>query len=151
MDITLILERMKQEGIPSIVRAYVSVHAQTGCRISDLLAIDYKCISDKLNISILQGKGSQALIVQPIHYRDLWKQVRDLKLTPMEFYNRFYFYRLYKKFGIVHRKNKGKNQFVTHAFRKILADDIYKIDQNKERVQGALGHRSRKSTEHYTD
>ena len=32
-----------------------------------------------------------------------------------------------------------------------LAQDIYTIDNNALRVQGALGHRSKKSTEFYID
>lgn len=151
MDIERILNRMSQAGTPDELLAYVSLHHQTGCRISDLLAIDYKCITAQLNISILQGKGSQPLTVQPIRYREFWKKVYELRLSPMAIYNRFFFYRLYKKYGIQYNKRKGKNSFVTHAFRKNLADDIYKIDNNKQRVQSALGHRSNRSTEHYTD
>lgn len=150
MDIDFILQNMRASGIPVAVRAYVSLHAQSGCRISDLLAVDFSCISKNLNISILQGKGSQALIVQPVYYRDFWEEVKSKRLIPMAHYNRFYFYRLYRKFGIVIKKSTNKNSFVTHAFRKVLADDVYQIDNNIARVQGALGHRSVKSSEHYT-
>lgn len=142
---------MRADGLPIELLAYISLHAQSGCRISDLLAIDFSCISPQLNISILQGKGSQALVVQPYVYREFWAQVRDLQTQPMRYYNRFYFYRLYRKYGIVFSKGGNKNSFVTHAFRKALAEDIYSIDRKKERVQGALGHRSHKSSDHYID
>ena len=151
MDIERIIERMRTNGMDTAVMAYVALHAQSGCRISDLLAINHTSISRAGNISILQGKGSSALIVQPVFFREFWSDVKKHKLTPMEFYNRFYFYRLYRKFGIVYHKTNKKNAFVTHAFRKALADDIYNIDGNAKRVQGALGHRSATSTKHYTN
>ena len=151
MDINNILENMKASNIPLEVRAYVSLHFYSGSRISDLLAVDFTCVSRNLTISILQGKESQALTVQPVHYRDFWIRVRDNELKPMELYNRFYFYRIYKRFGIVISRRKGKNNLVTHAFRKLLADDMQQLDGNIKRAQGALGHRSVNSTKHYTD
>ena len=150
MDIETIILQMKKERIPLPVLAYVSLHYYSGARISDLLQVDYASISNRLNISILQGKQSQALTVQPVHYREFWQRVRDNKLTPMQNYNRFYFYRLYKKFGITISRGSHKNNLVTHAFRKELAGDLHALDGNIKRAQGALGHRSAKSTEHYT-
>ena len=150
MDIDAILSKMKAELIPLPVRAYVSLHYYSGARISDLLAVDYASISNRLNISILQGKQSQALTVQPVHYREFWAGVRDNRLAPMENYNRFYFYRLYKRFGIVVSRGSSKNNLVTHAFRRELAGDLHALDGNIKRAQGALGHRSANSTKHYT-
>lgn len=150
MDIDAILKQMKAELIPLPVRAYVSLHYYSGARISDLLAVDYASISSRLNISILQGKQSQALTVQPVHYREFWAGVRDNKLVPMQNYNRFYFYRLYKRFGIVISRGSSKNNLVTHAFRRELAGDLHALDGNIKRAQGALGHRSANSTKHYT-
>ena len=150
MDINAILSRMESELIPLPVRAYVSLHYYSGARISDLLQVDYTSISSRLNVSILQGKGSQALVIQPVHYREFWVRVRDNRLTPMQHYNRFYFYRLYRRFGIIISRGNNKNNLVTHAFRKELAGDLYALDGNIKRAQGALGHRSSKSTEHYT-
>lgn len=150
MDINAIIMQMKAERIPLDILAYVSLHYYSGARISDLLQVDYTCISSRLNISILQGKGSQALVIQPVHYREFWERVRDNRLTPMQNYNRFYFYRLYKRFGIAVSRGSGKNNLVTHAFRQALARDLHSIDGNIKRAQGALGHRSANSTEHYT-
>ena len=142
---------METDLIPLDVRAYVSLHFYSGARISDLLAVDYRSISNRLNISILQGKQSQALTLQPVHYREFWERVRDNQLTPMQIYNRFYFYRLYKRFGITISRGSHKNNLVTHAFRRELASDLHSIDGNIKRAQGALGHRSANSTEHYVN
>lgn len=150
MDINAIIAQMEAERIPLPVRAYVSLHYYSGARISDLLKVDYTSISARLNISILQGKKSQALVIQPVHFREFWVRVRDNRLTPMQNYNRFYFYRLYKRFGISVSRGGRKNNLVTHAFRKELARDLHALDGNIKRAQGALGHRSASSTEHYT-
>ena len=150
MNINSIITQMETQRIPLPVLAYVSLHYYSGARISDLLRVDYTSISSRLNISILQGKGSQALTVQPVHYREFWESVRNNRLSPMENYNRFYFYRLYKRFGITIFRGSHKNNLVTHAFRKELAVDLHSIDGNIKRAQGALGHRSANSTEHYT-
>lgn len=149
MMIESLIERMTENNISNDIIAYVALHAQSGCRISDLLAVDHSSISNNLNISILQGKGSLPLIVQPVYFRDYWTKVKCDRLSPMQSYNRFFFYRLYRKYGIVYSNGMFKNNSVTHAFRKSLANDIYSIDNTNLRVQGALGHRSKKSTEHY--
>lgn len=151
MDIDVILARMKEGRQPTAVLAYTALHWQCGCRISDLLKVNHASISPSLNISILQGKGSQALSLQPLHFREFWKRVKELELSPMEYYDRYYFYRVYKRFGVSISNGKGKNNLVTHAFRRNLAQDIYTIDNNALRVQGALGHRSKSSTEFYID
>lgn len=149
MDIDSILKRMESDKQPVDVRAYTALHWQSGARISDLLKVDYSCISNSLYISISQSKQSNALTVQPVHFREFWKQVRDLKLTPMLHYNRFYFYRLYQRYGITDKKRNAINNSVTHAFRKNIAKDLYNLDENKERVTSALGHRSKRSADYY--
>lgn len=151
MKIERLIERMQSDNVPIHLIAYTALHQQSGCRISDLLNVNYLSISPGLNISILQGKGSLPLIIQPVYFREYWVDVRVKRLIPMEGYNRFFMYRFYRKYGIGVNNGSGRNMSVTHAFRKQLAQDVYSIDNTEIRVQGALGHRSKKSTEHYID
>lgn len=146
-----IIEELRRAKYPELFLAYVSLQWQSGSRISDLLRVDYSCISPHLQITIEQGKGSKPLIIQPVHFRDLWRVVRDSRLSPARNWSRFFFYRVYRRYGIVIRSDGLRYDSVTHAFRKLIADDIIAGGGSIEDVQQVLGHMDVRSSKYYTD
>lgn len=146
-----IIEELRKAKYPDLFLAYVSLQWQSGSRISDLLRVDYSCISPHLQITIEQGKGSKPLIVQPVHFRDLWRVVRDSRLSPARNWSRFFFYRVYKRYGIVIKSDNLKYDSVTHSFRKYIADDIIAGGGTIEDVQQVLGHIETKSAKYYVN
>lgn len=146
-----IIEELRKAKYPELFLAYVALQWQSGSRISDLLRVDYSCISPHLQITINQGKGSKSLIVQPVHFRDVWRVVRDSRLSPARNWSRFFFYRVYRRYGIVVKSYGLKYDSVTHAFRKHIADDIIAGGGTIEDVQQVLGHVETKSAKYYID
>lgn len=146
-----IIEELRRAKYPELFLAYVSLQWQSGSRISDLLRVDYSCISPHLQITIQQGKGSKPLIIQPVHFRDVWRVVRDSSLSPARNWSRFFFYRVYRRYGIVIQNENLKYDSVTHAFRKYIADDIIAGGGTIEDVQQILGHVDVRSSKYYTD
>lgn len=150
-NIELLLKELEQKKFDTKLLAYISLQFTAGLRISDLLKINHSNITPNLLIAIEQGKGSNVLNVQPVFYRDIWRAIRDNKLSPMSCYNRFWFYKLYKKLGIVVDNGTGRNNSVTHAPRKMLARELYANDNNLEVAKNALGHKDERSTLYYID
>lgn len=150
-DLQRVFDNMLQEGISKYIVAGISLQFSAGLRISDLLKLTYRDISSNLLITVLQSKGSNALVVQPIYFRDVWREVREEKLAPFQFYDRFVFYRISKRYGLIISNGKGRNNSVTHAGRKYLAREMYSASNDIHTAKEALGHKSANSTKYYVD
>ena len=131
------------------LKAFVSLQFKHGLRVSDILNIHHSDITNSNNIVIHQGKKSHKKIVRDDEFFDFWKNCRDFKINPFEDYDRFYIYRIYKRIGIKHTERGRKRNSVTHAPRKLLAQDMEKSDFDITEIQTALGHRGKRSTEYY--
>lgn len=150
-EILNLISQLEKRNIDRKIIAYITLQFSAGLRISDLLSVSYKNISPSLHITIEQGKGSNTIITQPIFLRDVWHEIRDKKLYPVSELNRFWFYKLYKKLGITKTNGTGRNNSVTHAPRKMLAQQLYTQEGNYEAARVALGHKDVRSTKYYTD
>lgn len=149
IDFENIEKRLELLNVDTTLKAFISLQFQSGARVSDLLKVTYRNITDNLNVIIRQGKGSRAIIVKPAEFEEFWKNVRDNKLSPFDLYNRFSIYRLYKKIGISYDEAGKLHKSVTHAPRKLLAQDIYERSNEITDAQAALGHKSNNSTKYY--
>ena len=146
----LIVEEMRRNNVNKYIIAFVRLHFQSGARISDMLRINYTNISENLNITIEQGKGSNPIFVSPIWDREEWRRIRELKLSPFQNHTRHSFYRMYKKYGIIMNRGNGSYNSVTHFFRKNLAQDIMNETDNLELVAKRLGHKNQRNAIYYT-
>lgn len=63
--------------------------------------------------------------------------------------DRFYFYREFKKVGIILSIEGYKRDRVTHAFRHEYTKEIRTLTSEKVVIKNALGHKSEKSQENY--
>lgn len=145
------LDAMIADNIDKNIVAGVGLMFSAGLRISSLLMIDFTCISSNLVITIKQKKGSNTIYAQPIYFREVWRSIYENKLTPFELYDRFFFYRLFKRYDLVLKNGAGRNDSVTHAPRKYLANELYSQENDLEVAKDALGHKSISSTKYYID
>ena len=143
------LDAMIADNIDKNIVAGIGLMFSAGLRISSLLMIDYTCISSNLVITIKQKKGSNTIYAQPIYYRDVWRSIYQNKLSPFSLYDRFFFYRLFKRYDLVLKNGVGRNDSVTHAPRKYLANELYSAENDIQVAKDALGHKSVSSTKYY--
>ena len=145
------LDAMIADNIDIKIAAGVGLMFSAGLRISSLLMIDYTCISSNLVITIKQKKGSNTIYAQPVYFREVWRDIYENKLSPFELYDRFFFYRLFKRYDLVLKNGTGRNDSVTHAPRKYLANELYSAENDIQVAKDALGHKSVSSTKYYVD
>ena len=145
------LDAMIADNVDKNIVAGVGLMFSAGLRISSLLMIDYTCISSNLVITIKQLKGSNTIYAQPIYYREVWRSIYENKLSPFRLYDRFFFYRLFKRYNLVKKNGVGRNDSVTHAPRKYLANELYSAENDIQVARNALGHKSVSSTKYYID
>lgn len=143
------LDAMLADNVDKNIVAGVGLMFSAGLRISSLLMIDFTCISSNLVITIKQKKGSNTLYAQPIYYREVWRNIFEKRLTPFALYDRFFFYRLFKRYNLIIKNGTGRNDSVTHAPRKYLANEMYSVENDIETAKNALGHKSVSSTKYY--
>lgn len=130
-------------------KAIIELQFLYGLRISEALNIHYSDVLFNGSIKIKGIKGSENRIVYPVQFRDFWIHLHNSSATIPASYNRFYFYRIYKKFGISGIMGSNTNTSVTHYLRYMFVKQLVDSGQDFQQIKHILGHKSIKSTIHY--
>ncbi len=130
-------------------KAVIELQFLYGLRISEVLGIKWQDILFNGSINIKGLKGSESRLVYPVQYRDFWINFHNSKSTIGSSYNRFYFYRIFKKFGIYSIMVGNSKASVTHYLRYMFVQQLKNSGKTKEQIQQIIGHKSIKSTLHY--
>ena len=114
------------------------------------------CITSANFISIdkvfVQGKkGSFDRVVTVKYYHDALLSFCRSEHCLSNAGNRFYYYRLMKKLGIIFQSLSSSKASVTHAGRHLLADNLFQHVNDIELSKRTLGHKSVNSTKHYVE
>ncbi|GEM_PF-1943491 len=130
-------------------KAIIELMFLHGLRITEALNITYRDINSNLQIKIRGLKGSSDRYVQSINFIKFWQYVRESKIVFVKSFNRYYFYRLFRKKGISFYLGNNKKESVTHLLRYnyvlLLLTDNVEVDV----IQSVLGHKKLSSTLHY--
>ena len=131
------------------VRMLTELMMVHGLRVSEVLRITNADVSTQGRIKIHASKGSQSRIVHSPRFSDIWVgfKTRNMELPP--YLNRWYMYRIFTKYGLKSFYTQGTLNSVTHVFRKLLANDAFSIENDKNDVSTALGHKNPKSANYY--
>jgi site-specific recombinase XerD len=133
----------------AINKAVLELQLLWGLRISEVISIKPSQVTSLGQIMIRGSKKSEDRIVMGYMYSNVWTSYVKKGNIIGEERDRYYYYNLYKKFGL-YRKNKGKdNNSVTHIFRYSFVELLLKNNIEINEIQKLIGHKSVKSTEHY--
>jgi len=148
-----LMERAKaflsNSAIEIQVRMLTELMMLHGLRVSEVLRINASHISPQGRILIKASKGSRDRWVTSTKFTDLWIGFRANRLNVNDHINRFYIYRLFKKYGLYAAHSQGVYAAVTHVFRKMLALDSFALADSLEDISLALGHQSLNSALYY--
>lgn len=137
--------------IAAYEKAVIELQFLYGLRIAEVLAITYADVTVLGHIKVKGLKGSGDRIVYPVSFREFWQKVRMSKLTFSKGYNRWYFYRLYKKFGVYEILGNNKKMSVTHVLRYNYILSLLNSGMNTIEIQEVIGHKQLESTLHYVN
>lgn len=149
MEAEKAIQLIKADKQPETIVYFVKLQFDNGLRISDLLAIKRADVLGIKKISVRQGKGSRSLLVDVSSDWSFWSKYKSGLFVDINLFSRQYFYRLYNRIGIAISTPIGKNNSVTHAPRKMLAQAIYTATDDLQSTAEALGHKSTNSTLYY--
>ena len=131
------------------VKAYILLLFTSGLRISELCNIHSSDIDSQLNIKIKGLKGSNDRIVAPIYLRGSFNVFRSSSSKIGDIFNRFYFYKLFKKIGLYTTYSSSVNRSVTHYPRYLYLKQLGSNVEDKDLIKSVVGHKRKTNTESY--
>lgn len=141
----------KRSGLCQVDKSVLELQFLYGLRISEVLNVKWSDINENCQIFITGKKGSNDRVVYPVKFANFWMFLREKKVNIPSSYNRFYFYRLYKKKGLYVHLTGHRNLSVTHFLRYKYLVSLLAQDLEVEKVKQLIGHKSIKSTIHYVE
>lgn len=132
-----------------VEKAVIELMFLYGLRISEVLQINHSDISKGGNIRIKALKGSSFRIVQSLMFKDFWISESQPLLPLSSVYSRYYFYRLFRKYGLYSTFGVNQKASVTHYFRHLRGLEVQSAFEDWELTASSLGHKSIKSTVFY--
>lgn len=139
----------KPNELSALDQAVVEVMFLSGCRISQAIGIKPNQINVNGSIKIIGSKKSSDTIVFPVYSRNFWINNKSNIDSLLCLYSRFYFYRLFKKKGLVYKLNGKQNLNVTHSLRQLFIDSLAHSNIEPELIKKSVGHKSIKSQDFY--
>jgi site-specific recombinase XerD len=119
--------------------------------VSEVLNISFSDILPSGHFYLHGSKGSRDRVYFCSTTSSYFSKCGRNGINPFDGYDRFFIYRTYKKFGIGSLNAPGAKSSVTHAFRHIIAEEIYENTKDMETVGDFLRHKSRNSTKYYVN
>lgn len=143
----VIMEQLKRRDKDCYIVARLM--SETGCRISEVLNMWGTDITKEGRVLIRAKKGGNNRVVNVSRefIREISRAGQSCELIQDK--DRFYFYREFKKAGIVLELKGYKRARVTHAFRHEYANQIKNLSRDKDVTKVAMGHKSIKSQDYY--
>lgn len=141
----------KSSGLVLFERAVLELQFLYGLRISEILQIKPGDIGNNGLIKISGLKGSYDRVVYAVKFKEFWSGMALSGWSIPSSYNRFHFYRLYKKKGLYHSIGSNKNNSVTHLMRYNYLISLLKSNIDISEIQRIIGHKSINSTIHYVE
>lgn len=130
-------------------RIVIVLLAFHGVRISEALALHSNDVTKFGEVLIRGIKGSSNRIVRPIVEIDSFIFLGKNCVTIADYRSRFYYYRLFRKWGMYSKFGDNENVSVTHYFRHKYV--LRQLDNgvSLEDIQKDIGHVNKSNTEIY--
>jgi len=122
---------------------------EAGCRISEVLQIEYSDILRDGSVKIKAKKGSNDRIVNCSRIASYLIKCRNIRSNPFSSFNRFFIHRMYKQYGIIFKSENSTKMSTTHALRQLKAESIRQNTDSAELVSQSLGQKNSKNSRYY--
>lgn len=121
----------------------------SGCRISEILAINPIDIMVNGNVRIKGKKGSNNRVIFSAEAKDYLLFCKKNSVVPFKELDRKFCYRSFKKFGIQIEVSSSGKKAVTHALRHLNISMAKQVNMNLEERAEYIGHKNKANTKNY--
>lgn len=143
------LQMMRNRNVDEVLIHAIALMFQSGCRVSSILNLSPADITANGRVILRQGKGSNALIIQPSFEPQWWQEMRQSGFNPFFYLNYMRIYRTFKNYALTMPDCFGSKNAVTASARKTAAQDVFEETKEIELAKTTLGHKRVSSTEYY--
>lgn len=143
------LQMMRSRNVDEVLIHSIALMFQSGCRVSSILGLSPADITANGRVILRQGKGSNALIIQPSFEPQWWQEMRQSGFNPFFYLNYMRIYRTFKDYALTMPDCFGSKDAVTASARKTAAQDVFEDTKDIEIARQTLGHKRTSSTEYY--
>lgn len=143
------LNFMSAAGLNVSCRHFILLMFDFGLRINDMRKIRREDITSSGIIIVKQSKGSLPLTCRVNMSDEFWCGYRSGYYDAIALFSYSFFYKLFKRYGLSIYNGIDSNASVTHVARKLLAQEIYTVDNDIVSVASALGHKKTSSSLYY--
>ena len=140
---------LSNKYIPQVERVMIELIYRNGLRVSELLRIKGTDIMSNGSFIIRASKFSSNRIGFVIDNADYLQNFRSFPGYVFGDYNRHFVYYLFKRRGISSQIIGNQNKAVTHVLRHQAIENLQRATKDSAATAQAIGHRSKRSTEHY--
>lgn len=120
-----------------------------GLRISEVLNIRYSDITKGHRLIIHGLKGSDSKIIDVSKFKDVFVYLGKNTSFVFSHIDRFFVYRVFKKFGLTFQSKSSSRQSVTHSLRHQFVNELRSEGVDSLIIQKSIGHKNAKNTEIY--
>lgn len=135
--------------LPKELIVFIVFQFEHGLRVSELINISHEDITKIGDVVLKSSKGSNNKVLNGGEFRGYFVQCKKAFKNPFNTYNRFFIYRLYKKYGISFQSEKSSKLSVTHAFRHIHAQSLREENQSNDILAEKLRHKNSNNSKIY--
>ncbi len=135
--------------IPEVEKVMIELIYRNGLRVSELLRIRGTDIMQNGSFIIRASKFSENRIGFIVNGAQWFQSWRSFPGEVFRDYNRHFVYYLFKRRGISAQIIGNQNKAVTHVLRHQAIENLQRATNDSAATAQAIGHRSKRSTEHY--
>ena len=128
---------------------FAMLQAETGARVSELLQIHSRHITENGRINLDTKKGGNTRILEPITNRQWYISERSKSRYLFQDLNRFQIHREYVKHGIAAHFGKNIKRSTTHLFRHLVGLDLSTLANPTHSIKTALGQKTESAATYY--
>jgi len=140
---------LSKNNLHELDRLVIDLLHTNGCRISELIGLNYASIRSDNTIFIKGLKGSNDRIIHSTNYSQLLADIRINRAEMFENKNRFYYNRLFKKIGLYTQFSNDEKLAVTHSLRHNYINKLQAEFRDLQFTAHQVGQKSTNSTKHY--
>lgn len=133
---------------PDIAFVIWLMYAQ-GLRVSEILSIVGRDISNSFNIRIRSKKGSSDRLINASLFSCYLKSYIGKNTLILGQFDRFYIYRELKKLGLTYRFEGNEKSSVTHLGRHLFALENIPLADDNMSVSKMMGHKNENNQKYY--
>jgi integrase len=149
--ISVAITVMQDRRIHEQIRLLIDLMYTNALRISEALQLTSSDIISANTIVVNSKKHGNKRIGYCTYNSDVLQKYRGMSNVKLFNFDRYFAYRMFRRFGIVISSSDEVNSLVTHSLRVAIAKELQSAESDIQLTASQLGHKNTKNTQIYVN